>query len=156
MLIMPEGAASDTLRTQEFSDEAYAWARAEAEKLMQEFLAGDRSEESFGELAKVHGTDGTASLGGLMTDVAPGQMVAKFNDWCFDPARQVGDYDLVDTEFGTHLVYFSKAHDPIWPGVARQDLITKLGSELLESIVAKYEKTFDYAAIALGTANSYK
>lgn len=156
ILIMPEGATNETLRTQEFSDEAYAWARAEAEKLMQEFLAGDRSEESFAELAKVHGTDGTASLGGLMSNVTSGQTVAAFNDWCFDPARQVGDYDLVDTEFGTHLVYFSKAHDPIWPGVARQDLITKLGSELLESIVAKYEKTFDYAAIALGTANSYK
>jgi hypothetical protein len=40
--------------------------------------------------------------------------------------------------------------------VARQDLITKLGSELLESILAKYEKSYDYAAIALGTSASYQ
>ena len=156
ILIMPQGATNENLRTEQFSDEAYAWARAEAEKVMEQFLAGDKSEESFSELAKVHGTDGTASLGGLMTDVSAGSMVAEFDAWCFDPARQVGDYGLVDTKFGTHLVYFSKAHDLIWPSVARQDLITKLGSELLESILAKYEKSYDYAAIALGTSASYQ
>ena len=156
ILIMPQGATNENIRTEQFSDEAYAWARQQAQALMEEYLAGDRSEESFAELAKVHGTDGTASIGGLMAEVSKGQMVEAFDAWCFDPARQVGDCELVDTEFGTHLVYFSKANDPIWPSVARQDLITKMGSDLLTSIMEKYPIDVDYAAIALGTADTYK
>ena len=156
ILIMPEGATSETIRTEQFSDEAYAWAKQQAQALMEEYLAGDRSEESFSELAKVHGTDGTASIGGLMAEISQGDMVEAFDAWCFDPARQVGDCELVDTQFGTHLVYFSKANDPIWPSVARQDLITQMGSDLLASIMEKYPITVDYAAIALGTAEGYK
>ena len=33
-------------------------------------------------------------------------MVPAFNDWCFDEARQPGDYGIVETEYGYHLMYF--------------------------------------------------
>ena len=84
-----------------------AAAKAKAEGYMNEFKAAGATEDAFAELAKKYGTDATTDKGGLMEDIVKGQMVESFNDWIFDPARKAGDYDLVRTEYGWHLVYFS-------------------------------------------------
>ena len=34
-------------------------------------------------------------------------MVAAFDAWCFDEARQAGDTGIVETEYGYHVMYFS-------------------------------------------------
>jgi hypothetical protein len=34
-------------------------------------------------------------------------MLTAFNDWCFDPDRQVGDTGIVETSYGYHIMYFS-------------------------------------------------
>ena len=71
------------------------------------WLAGTATEESFAEIATLNSTDsGSAANGGLYENVYPGQMVTTFNDWCFDEARQPGDYGIVETEYGFHLMYF--------------------------------------------------
>ena len=34
-------------------------------------------------------------------------MVTEFNDWCFDPARQIGDTGIIHNEStGYHVMYF--------------------------------------------------
>ena len=33
-------------------------------------------------------------------------MVTTFNDWCFAEGRKAGDYGIVETEHGYHLMYF--------------------------------------------------
>ena len=33
-------------------------------------------------------------------------MVVNFNDWCFDSARKTGDTDIVESEYGYHVMYF--------------------------------------------------
>ena len=33
-------------------------------------------------------------------------MLTEFNDWCFDPARQPGDTDIVETSTGYHIMYY--------------------------------------------------
>lgn len=82
-------------------------AKAEAEKLYNEWVAaGKLTEDDFAELAKKHSDDGNASQGGLYEAVYPGQMVAPFEDWCFDEARKAGDHGLVETEYGWHLMFY--------------------------------------------------
>ena len=71
------------------------------------WVNGGKTQDSFAKLAVTSSDDsGSATSGGLYENVYPGQMVPSFNDWCFDEARQPGDYDIVETKYGYHLIYF--------------------------------------------------
>jgi len=65
------------------------------------------SEESFADLANKHSDDGDGTTGGLYEDVYPGQMVTNFNDWCFDESRKTGDYGIVESPYGYHVMFYS-------------------------------------------------
>ena len=74
--------------------------------------SGDATEDSFAALVADNSDDtGSTENGGLYEDVYPGQMVTNFNDWCFDESRQPGDTDIIETEYGYHLMYFSGYSD---------------------------------------------
>ncbi len=89
------------------SDEtAMEEARAKADEILAEFDAGDKTAESFGELAKEYTDDSNGDEGGLYENITPGQMVTEFNDWCFDESRQPGDTGIVETSYGVHVMYF--------------------------------------------------
>lgn len=106
ILIFPEGATSSTVTSQEWSDEAWAYAQTKAQEILDQYLAGEMTAEAFGELAVANSADGNASSGGLYEGVVYGYMVETFNDWCFDRSRQPGDTGIVKTEFGYHVMYF--------------------------------------------------
>ena len=42
--------------------------------------------------------------GGSLGSFRPGEMVAEFDAYCFDPATEIGTVGVVGTEFGTHLI----------------------------------------------------
>ncbi len=100
-LIVPEEAEDGSV-----SDEAWANAEAKANEIYNGYLAGEMTEEAFGELAKEYSADGNAAQGGIYENVRKGQMVPTFNDWCFDETRTVGDTGIVKTPYGYHLMYF--------------------------------------------------
>ena len=81
-------------------------ARTKAEDVLTEYEAGDKTAESFGELAKEYTADSNGDEGGLYENIMPGQMVTEFNDWCFDESRQPGDTGIVETSYGVHVMYF--------------------------------------------------
>lgn len=83
-----------------------AAAKTKAEKILADYKAGAKTAESFGELAKANSADSNASEGGLYDNVYPGEMVAAFNDWCFDSSRKTGDTGIVQTSYGFHVMYF--------------------------------------------------
>ena len=88
-------------------DQARAEAsKKRAEEILAEFNAGDKTAESFGELAKENTSDSNGDEGGLYENIMPGQMVTEFNDWCFDESRQPGDTGIVETSYGVHVMYF--------------------------------------------------
>jgi hypothetical protein len=105
LLVKFEGGKKDDKGNVTYSDAEKAAAKAEAEKLLAEWEKGDKSETSFAELAKKH-SDDNKEAGGLYENVYPGQMVDNFNDWCFDESRKAGDYGIVETEFGYHIMFF--------------------------------------------------
>ncbi len=108
VLIAFEGGKTDsTTGKTTYSDVEKAVAKSKAEKLLADWVAaGDLSEDSFAELAKANSKDGNASQGGLYEDVYPGQMVAPFENWLYDAERKVGDYGIVETDFGYHIMFF--------------------------------------------------
>lgn len=99
--------------------------RKEAQALMDQWLADGGSEATFANMANQYSEDkDTNTTGGLYEDIYDGQYPDGFNDWCFDPARQSGDYGLVKSAYGYHFMYFINS-GPRWYDVARGDLITE-------------------------------
>jgi parvulin-like peptidyl-prolyl isomerase len=82
-------------------------ARAKAEDILEEYQAGEKSQDAFEKLAAEYSEDGNAASGGLYESVYPGQMVAEFEQWCFDSDRKTGDTGVVETEYGFHVMYFA-------------------------------------------------
>lgn len=149
ILVFPEGATSETIRTETFPDEAWAAAETEAKQILDDWLAGEKTEESFGVLANEKSDDGDGTGGGLYEGVEPGMMVEAFDAWCFDAARQVGDYDIVKTEFGYHVMYFSGS-DILWPSQTESFMISEASGKILENAVSEHPVEADYSAMVLG------
>lgn len=155
ILIMPQGATSENIRTETFPEEAWAASKTEAEAILQQWLANP-TEANFEKLANEHSDDGTkdpetglGTTGGLYTGVARGQMVEAFDAWCFDETRKTGDYGIVETEFGYHIMYFCGSN-PLWLDYARNDLMAERANALLEEASAKYAFEVRYSDIVLG------
>ena len=95
---------------------------------------------------------GSASNGGLYEDVYVGQMVPEFENWCFDASRQTGDYGIVKTTYGYHIMYFVGS-DYVWYATAEADMLVEKGNEFLQSVLDKHPAEIDYSVIELGTVN---
>ena len=109
------------------TQEALDAAKAEAEDLLAQWEAGDKTAESFGELANEYSDDtGSNTNGGLYEQVYEGQMFEAFNDWIFDEARQEGDTTVLenpqDGQQGWHVIYFQSWDDPVWKNTADSSL----------------------------------
>ena len=152
ILIMPEGADSSNIRTETFDEAAWTSAENKAKEVMDLFLEGDRSEDSFAALAMEYSHDGSASTGGLYTDVAKGQMVENFENWCFDETRQTGDYGIVKTEFGYHLMFFVSSR-PVWVEAVQSEMMNMRANELMNGILEKYTMEAEFDKVLLGYVN---
>lgn len=107
ILVSFQGGTADANGNTVYTDAEKAAAKLEAEDLLAQWQSGKASEETFAEMAKEHSTDpGSADNGGLYEGVYPGQMVAAFNDWCFD-GRKPGDTGIVETNYGYHVMFYS-------------------------------------------------
>ena len=82
-------------------------------------------------------------------------MVTNFNDWCFDPSRQVGDYGIVETEFGYHIMYYS-GEEFLWEMTVEQDVISTKTNEMVEAALEKYPLTVSYDKIMLSLAEAFR
>ena len=152
ILVFPQGATSETIRTETFPQEAWDASKAEAEALLQQWLDGEATEESFGLLANEHSDDqnGQVTNGGLYEGIAKGQMVESFENWCFDPVREPGHYGIVETQFGYHIMYFVERGEPLWPAYAENDLRSEAANTLLDNAMTEYPLEVDFKSIVLG------
>ncbi len=150
ILIMVEGGTTDDSGSTTYSDEEWSACQEEAQAILDEWLAGEQTEESFAALANEKSEDGGSNtVGGLYENVYEGYMVEAFNDWCFDESRQPGDYGLVQTEYGYHVMYFVGSQ-PIWKYYAESDWVSEQTSLLMEEVVANHPMEVYYDQIALG------
>lgn len=132
-----------------FTDEQKAAAKAEAEKLLAEWMAGEMTEDSFVNLVIKKSEDGgSAANGGLYENIYPGQMVKNFQDWCYDETRTFGDTGIVESVYGYHIMFFVGDSDITYRDyMVSYDLRSKDLNEwhtaLLESVELK-EVCLDY------------
>lgn len=83
------------------SDEAKAEAKADANKVLREIMNGT----DFGDMAREHGTDGTASKGGDLGWFTEGRkMVKEFDEAVFAAKGKGLIRKLVETQFGYHII----------------------------------------------------
>ena len=132
-----DGTTVDEEATAAAQEIADAKVKTEAEEILNEWLAGDKTEESFAALADEKSDDGAD--GGLYTQVTKGYMVSEFNDWIFDESRKVGDYDIIKTDYGYHIMYFSGTDELAWKLEARNNIETEKYAEYKADLATKYE-----------------
>lgn len=88
-----------------YTDEEKAAAKTKAETLMN---AWDKTEASFIELVKSDSADeASVENGGLYEDIYyNASYETNFLNWSVDPARKAGDYGIVETSYGYHIMYY--------------------------------------------------
>lgn len=133
-----------------YTDEQWAACLAAAQKIYDEWLAGDKTEEHFGELANLYSHDqkGEVTNGGIYTFVEEGDMVEDFNSWCFEEGRKPGDTDIVKTQFGYHVMYFVGSEET-WFTQTRSVYIAEKSNEIVDEVLSKHTVTVDYTKIVL-------
>lgn len=151
ILVMPKGGTtSEDGKTVTYSDEEWETCRQEAQALLDQWLDGEKTEDSFAALAAEKTEDpGSKNNGGLYQYVAKGDMVQEFEDWCFDASRQPGDYGLVKTSYGYHIMYFVES-DEGWIRYCHDGVVSDKASALLKSLTEGITLETKYKQICIG------
>ena len=164
ILLIPQASSVAEDGTVTASEEDWARCETEAKNLRDkwlkrvnntkysQFAEGRVPEARFAEFAKDYSQDTGSNInGGLYVNIGKGSLLPELDSWCFDPARQVGDYEVIRTAAGYHIVFLSAIHDS-WYTEAESLLIQSLYNQLVSGAMEKYPATVDYAAIRLGQA----
>ena len=82
-------------------------AKEDAEKLYLQWQEAGGTEEELIKLTDKCLEDKTAGDGGLLENITPDtNFVKNFLSWSIDPERQKGDSEVIETEYGYHIMYF--------------------------------------------------
>jgi parvulin-like peptidyl-prolyl isomerase len=137
----------------ETTDEDWANCLAAIEEIQAQWEESDMTEDTFASMAEELSEDtGSNTNGGLYEDVYKGQMKTEFNDWCFDDSRQVGDWGVVQTDYGYHLMYFSGVGDEYWKSLADD----AKRSDDYDAWYEDYSASYEAKASAFGMLFTYK
>lgn len=142
ILIMVDPEAED-------AEQADAEAKAEAERILAEYQAGEQTAERFGEMANLYSQDpgNQGQNGGLYADIAPGSFMQEYEDWSLDPARKEGDVGIVKTDAGYHIIYFDHLGGEIWADKIAQetrvDRVRDWLTEMRDSLEVEVKKGMD-------------
>ncbi len=100
-----------------------------AKSLYDEWLAGEKTEETFKKMVADNTADeGSKETQGLYAGIRiSDNYVEAFENWSFDDARKAGDSGIIETEYGYHIMYFVKdnTEDLDWKNTIR----STMGSE---------------------------
>ncbi len=140
ILIQPQGDQAD------WTEADWTAAEASAQAIYDEWLK-EPTEERFSALAIDNTMDpGSAENGGLYEEVAPGDMVTEFNDWCFDSDRQAGDHGIVKTTYGYHIMYFvGQTETRAWYDAAAEELVYRELQAFMDACQQEYPLSVDYS-----------
>ena len=99
-------------------------AHNDAEKALKEWQDGGATAELFAQLAEeLSGDGGSATNGGLYTGLNKNtSFVPEFLDWCFADGRKQGDAGVIDSTYGSHVMYLDSFGDPYWKTMAETSL----------------------------------
>ena len=140
-----------------YSDEDWENCRVKAQKLLDDWLGGEHTEDTFAKLAGEHSADGgSKENGGLYTGLDKNtSFVKEFVDWYMADGRKVGDYGLVKTDYGYHIMYCS-AIEAKWIEACRKGLLTDAYADILDAAVEAFPMDVNYKNIVLGVVDMSK
>ncbi len=123
-------------------------AEEKANKILDEYKAGEKSEEAFALLAEKYSEDpGSNVNGGLYEDVEPGRFVKEYETWCLDPVRKEGDVTVVFVEStnyqGYHIIYFKSLGEPAWI----KGIESLLAAEKIQAQLEEIRDSASYEAV---------
>lgn len=150
ILITPEGGKTSDSGTT-YTDAEWEACRDKAQKLMDEWAGGTATEETFANYAKEYSTDpGSGSKGGLYEGLDKDtNFVEPFKNWYLEEGRKVGDYGLVKTEYGYHIMYMSGI-EAKWISHCREAILKETVDTFIEDAKKEYPMESDMDKIALG------
>ena len=123
--------------------EEKAAAKAEAEQILADYLAGEKTQDAFEKLGEEKTDDSSVVYEG----VYEGQMVEAFENWVFDEARQVGDTGIVETEYGYHVMYYIGENKLAWENTAHDGVLNELFEAWLDAQATAYNYTVNESVI---------
>ncbi len=124
-------------------------ANAKAAEILARFNGTDRSADQFALLALTYSEDmSTAYIGGIYKNLEKNTMSESFDNWSFDPSRKPGDADLVESDYGTHIVYYIEKGDPSHIADVKKELAELEYKNYGQNIVDTIKINEDQEAIA--------
>lgn len=150
ILIVPEGGTEKDGKTV-YTDAEWEACRVKAQALLDQWVADGATEEAFDRLAREKSDDpGSADEGGLYEGLDKDtEFVEPFKNWYLEAGRQAGDYGLVKTDYGYHLMYFS-GYEPEWEYHCRNGVINDTVTAQIEQLKTDHPYEVDFDKIVLG------
>ena len=130
-------------------DEA-SWTEAknEAQDLLDQWVSGGADEDTFADLAYEKSACSSYVNGGLLDPFAKGEMVQEFEDWCFAEGREYGDYGMVRTEYGWHIIFYVDGYEA-WRELALTNVISEKLYDIMTEMENEYTMVVAYSRIVL-------
>ena len=158
ILIAPQGSEVDAETGEAIiTDQDWSMAETEAKALLDSWKNGEANEESFIALVADNTDDtGSAETGGLYENIGPNsEYVPEFLAWAIDPERKAGDVDIVQTEYGYHIMYYVGPSEHTYRDtmiieeLRYEDYIAFENGALEATIVTKKDLTFVNTSMVL-------
>ena len=137
----PVDAAAVDNSTADYKDkinQLYEDSCTNAESLLADWEAGERTQEHFQELASK--AEGVSDTDSIYTDLTKGTLNEAIDQWVFDSARKEGDAAVIYTKSGFHVVYYIAPGEEAWKVKAEEDLRN-------ETHDTWYQELLDHAAV---------
>lgn len=136
---------------QEATEADWEKCRQKAQAILDEWLAGEATEESFAALAMEKSEDpGSVNYGGLYQGLTEGtSFLLPFKNWYLDKNRQPGDCELIKTTAGYHVMYYSGV-EPLWYAYCHNLMVSDAMEKLETAALEKYDAVIYYDKILLG------
>lgn len=140
---------------------------AKAGKYLQEYLDGDKTEDSFAALAdeysddtstvkpkndsssgNAQNTNSSGKTGGLISDMDTGEYVAPFEAWAYDESRQPGDTGIIESEYGYHVMYYVSTNaEPKWKADIRESIASERATSGQKDDEANYVGSAQFGSV---------
>lgn len=154
ILFEPPGGAKDSNGNMNYTEEEYVRCQREAQALMDEWLEEGGTEALFAQYANDYSADaGSNTNGGLYEGLkADSDILKEFAAWYSDPVRKVGDYGLVKTSQGYHIMYLSSMEEE-WKVASREALLDEASDAIVAEATGKYPIEVTYKNIVLSVVD---
>lgn len=154
ILIAVDGGTENEDGEVTYSDEEWETCRKEAQKVLDLWLAGEATEETFTDLAYEYSEDtGSNANGGLYQNLdAESGFVQEFIDWYMDEGRKPGDYGLIRTNYGYHVMYFVES-EAQWLRTCRKGVVSDQSAKILAEAKELFPMEVEFKKIALGVVD---